>query len=86
MCKLNGETQNIEHYFNPGSYSRPVLLDSNNPTIGFSNSNTKLSDGVLTCSITRKKSMMGTENYFDISKNKYYILFAHGLINQSNYK
>ena len=66
----------VEQRYNPSEVT-PMLLDSNNPSIGLSNQNTSLSNGWLTCSFTRLKSNNLVANYFDLN-NQYYILAAYG--------
>jgi hypothetical protein len=84
----------VQRYYNPNSkYAPPNLMDSNNPTIGYANSNISLNNGILNCFITRKKSMAtkasmlkATTNNFDITANKYYILFATGSTSSNSKK
>ena len=74
MCQLNGATQIVQHYYNQDKL--PILQP--NPTMGFSNSQISVNNGVVTCSFTRQMSMPSATNYFDISKTQYYMLVASG--------
>jgi hypothetical protein len=73
LCTSSGT---IDHRINP-VYLAPTLLDSNNPSIGLTNTNVTLSNGWLSCSFTRKTSISSNSNYFDL-KNQYFILAALG--------
>ena len=55
----------------------PLLLDSNNPSIGLNNTIITLSNGWLSCSFTRNISNSSNPSYFDLSK-QYYIFAAFG--------
>jgi hypothetical protein len=75
MCQINGATQLVQHYYNSGR-SPPELMS--NPTVGFSNFQVSINNGLMTCNFTRQMSMPGTKNYFDISTTPYYLLVASG--------
>jgi hypothetical protein len=75
MCQKNGENRVVQHYYNQGK-STPLLLSD--PTVGFSNPQVSINNGLMTCSFTRQMSMPGTDKYFDISTTPYYLLVASG--------
>jgi hypothetical protein len=75
MCQINGANRVVQHYYNQGK-SPPLLLSD--PTVGFSNSQVSINNGLMTCSFTRQMSMPGTVNYFDISTTRYNLLVASG--------
>ena len=52
-------------------------MNSNNPTVGLSNSVVSSNNGWLTCSFTRQISMPAQQKYFDLN-DLYYILAAWG--------
>ena len=70
----------MNHYYNPNieTGAQSLVLDANNPTVGFSKTSISISDDVLTCRVTRKNSMAHIDNYFDVSNTTYNILFAYG--------
>ena len=75
MCQVNGENKGVHHYYSKGGHSPPTLSN----TLGYSNATTSISNGVLNCSIRRKKTLIpASTEFFDISANKFYILFATG--------
>jgi hypothetical protein len=78
MCKVNGNNLDVQHYYNQGK--SPELMDSNNTKLGFTNSNISLNNGLLICTVARKKSLLGNAKYLDISNTAYYILFALGTL------
>ena len=82
MCKVNGASNTVEHYYNQGKSSS--LVDSNNPSTGFTNAIVSLNNGLLNCSFTRPKKMPTLTNFFDLN-NPYYVLFATGPIKNSIY-
>ncbi len=75
MCQINGATRVVQHYYNSGQ-STPELMS--NSTVGFSNSQVSINNGLMTCTFTRQMSMPDTKNYFDISTSPYYLLVASG--------
>ena len=81
ICQLNSDgSVNLYHYYNNGKSSS--LLSSSNPTIGFSNTKTSVTNGNPSCSFTRDKTVASNSNYFDIN-NQYYILTASGTVSSS---
>ena len=82
MCKVNGASNTVEHYYNNGQSSS--LADATNPSAGFSNIKVTLDNGVLNCSFTRVKTMSSITHLFDLN-NPYYVLFATGPITNSIY-
>ena len=80
MCKVNGASNSVEHYYNQGYLSE--VVDSNNPSTGFSNIKVSINNGVLSCSFTRSKRMTTISNLFDLN-SPYYVLFATGQISNS---
>lgn len=80
---MSGNTGTIEHYLN-NIYVSPTLLDSTNPSVGFSNIEVSLSNGVLKCSFTRVRKMPSVNNFFDLN-GQYYILFATGPVLNGKY-
>lgn len=78
VCRITDSVNAVEHFYNPGK-SAPILLVSNQPSIGFSNITVKYENGILRCTFTRLKSMPNVVNYFDLS-NQYYVLTALGRV------
>jgi len=78
MCQVNGATQIVQRYYNPNNDSYPNPILQLNPTMGFSNSQISVNNGVVTCSFTRQMSMPNATNYFDISNTQYFMLVASG--------
>ena len=88
VCKfINGIPIGVQHYYNPGGYANPILMDNSS----FINSNASLVNGTLNCFIRRKKTpitarsnvLAATDN-FDISNTPYNILFATGQLDSSS--
>jgi hypothetical protein len=71
----------VQHYQNQGKV-QPLLLNSNNPVIGLSNSTVTTSNGWLICSFSRQISLPTQSNYFDLN-NPYYLLAAYGNLNSN---
>jgi hypothetical protein len=78
MCQINGATRVVQHYYNPENDQNPAPVLFTNPTVGFSNSQVSINNGLMTCSFRRQMSMPGTVNYLDISATPYNILLASG--------
>jgi hypothetical protein len=84
VCKVTSGSGTVEHYKNPNGRSPSVYLDSNR-AVGFSNINVSYTNGVVTCSFRRMKTMKNIPNYFEISRSKtYYGLFAVGSFSGGN--
>ena len=84
MCKIAGASNAVEHYYNSNQGKSSALADQKNPSNGFSNIKVSLNNGVLNCSFTRMKKLSSVANFFDLN-NPYYVLFATGSINNSNF-
>ncbi len=56
-------------------------MDINNLSIGLINAKADLNNGKLKCSFSRMKTMSNIANYFDLSKESYFILTAYGELN-----
>ena len=79
MCQINGATRVVQHYYNPENDENPAPVLFTNPTVGFSNSQVSINNGLMTCSFRRQMSMADTtDNYFDISAIPYNIMLASG--------
>lgn len=79
LCKITSAgIGSVEHYYNFGK--SPRLLDSSNPSIGFSNTSVTYIDGIFTCSFTRVKTISNVANYFNLN-SQYYLLTARGNLN-----
>jgi hypothetical protein len=78
MCQINGETRVVQHYYNPENDENRAPVLFSNPTVGFSNSQVSINNGLMTCTFTRQMSMPGTDKYFEISTTPYYLLVASG--------
>jgi len=83
MCKSLGDSTNnaVEHYYNYGHSCE--MLDSNDPTVGISNSSIKIVGNALVCSFRRDNSNE-TPGYYDLNKNTPYVQAAHGSIKGSS--
>lgn len=71
-------TQNVRqvhHYHNVNFASG--LLEPSNPTIGLSNSRISVSDGNLTCTVSRDNSNPNPR-YFDFNAAAPYVAYAYG--------
>ena len=84
MCKVNGASNMVEHYYNYNQGKSSSLVDADNPSAGFSNIKVSLNNGVLNCSFTRVKKAQTINNFFDLN-NPFYVLFATGPISNSIY-
>lgn len=78
MCKFNGDSRSVENYFNPGQIT-PILIDSNQPSLGLSEINITSNQGYLICSFKRTKNLKESSKYFDLNE-KYFLFIAKGNI------
>ena len=75
MCTSSQGSMQVMHYYNNGH--RSSLLDTNEPSIGLSESNITLDENYLVCSYTRENSNSNGK-YFDLNKSSPYIQVAYG--------
>jgi len=71
----------VEHYYTSGKMA-PSLLDASNPSIGISNAQVKVDNGMMTCSFSRAIANDNLPNYVN-SNSQFYLLMAMGTIDPS---
>jgi len=81
LCKIRNSVGSVEHYYTNGKMT-PSLLDVSNPSIGISNAQVKVDNGMMTCSFSRAIANDKVINYFNLS-NQFYLLGAKGLLDLS---
>ena len=86
MCKVQQTGNSVENYYipsiHPSNFTKPILLQPTNPSVGFSNARFTLTQDEFTCSFRRMKAMNNVTNYFDLNQD-YYVLFALGRLSNS---
>ena len=80
VCKISAGVMTVEHMFNPNGRDSPVYLDSSQKSIGISTPSISLENGVLTCKFTREKFLSNVENYYDLTKETYFLLVVKGSV------
>lgn len=58
--------------------STPVLLNSADSSTGLVNGSVVQAGNIFVCTVYRLKRLVNQSNYFDISKQSYYLLVATG--------
>ena len=77
MCKVNGTSMVVTHNYNPGDYTE--LMSSANSNVGLTNAKLSITNNTLSCTLTRKNTLVGQANYFSTANSSaYFILFAMG--------
>jgi len=75
ICQSLPNSQSVRHFYNNG-YS-VELLDSDQPTLGLSNTALLIDQDKLTCTFTRQNSNANSK-YFDLNSKAPYVVAAYG--------
>jgi len=77
MCKITPDKSSIENYYNTGK-SIPILLDEDDENVALSDKIVENRGNFLRCSFKRKKNLENEEKFFNLQKEKFFILAAYG--------
>lgn len=76
VCQSLPNNKSVRHFYNNG-YMGVELLDSDQPTLGLSNSALLIDQDKLTCMFTRQNSNANSK-YFDLDNKDPYVVAAFG--------
>lgn len=79
MCRVSGNTNQVESYYNGLEYNSDVL-NATDRKMGITNANIAIINSFFMCNFTRAKSVAGNPLFYNLN-NPYYILTAYGRTN-----